>query len=115
MDPASTSIANISTNRSAFSCGKHVGATQTGGNNKLNCFSLWNCRGLKSFTVPSKVPFIQDLLREEDQLFIALTETWLNEHKNAELLINKWLHYFTKIEGERDAEEEGTAEEWLST
>ena len=38
--------------------------------------------------VPSKVPFIQDLLREENQLFIALTETWLNEHKNAELLIN---------------------------
>ena len=31
MDPASTSTANISTNRSAFSCGKHVGATQTRG------------------------------------------------------------------------------------
>ena len=88
MDPASTSMANISTNRSAFSCGKHVGATQTRGNNKLNCFSLWNCRGLKLLTVPSKVPFIQDLLREENQLFIALTETWLNEHKNAELLIS---------------------------
>ena len=88
MDPVSTIMANISTNRSAFSCGKHVCATQTGGNNKLNCFSLWNCRGLKSLTVPSKVPFIQDLLREENQLFIALTETWLNEHKNAELLIN---------------------------
>ena len=69
------SMANISTNRSAISCGKH-------------CFSLWNCRGLKPLTVPSKVPFIQDLLRVENQLFIALTETWLNEHKNAELLIN---------------------------
>ena len=54
----------------------------------MNCFSLWNCRGLKPLTVPSKVPFIQDLLREENQLFIALTETWLNEHKNAEMLIN---------------------------
>ena len=73
MDPASTSMANISTNRSAFSCGKHVSATQTGGggDNKLNCFSLWNCRGLKPLTVLSKVPFIQDLLREENQLFIA--------------------------------------------
>ena len=69
MDPVSTIMANISTNRSAFSCGKHVGATQTGGNNKLNCFSLWNCRGLKSLTVPSKVPFIQDLLRGKSTFY----------------------------------------------
>ena len=88
MNPASTSMANISTNRSAFSCGKHVSATQTGGNNALNCFSLWNCRGLKPLTVPSKVPFIQNLLREENLLFVALTEIWLNEHKNVELLID---------------------------
>ena len=81
LDPANTIMANMSTNRSAFSCGKHVGATQTGGNNKLNCFSVWNCRRLKPLTVPSKVPFIQDLLREENQLFIALTETWLNDIK----------------------------------
>ena len=54
----------------------------------LNCFCLWNCRGLKPRTVPSKVPYIQDLVREQNQLFIALTETWLREHTDAELTIS---------------------------
>ena len=81
----------------------------------MNCFSLWNCRGLKPLTVPSKVPFIQDLLREENQLFIALTETWLNGHKNAELLINDYTLFRQDRRRERDAEEEGIVEEWLFT
>ena len=56
----------------------------------LNCFSIWNCRGLKPRTVPSKVPYIQDLAKDENQLFIALTETWLREHRNAELKIENY-------------------------
>ncbi len=31
------------------------------------------------------MPFIQDLLHADDQLFIALSETWLRDHKDAEL------------------------------
>lgn len=46
-----------------------------------------NIQGLKPRTVPSKVPFIQDLLTENNQLFIALSETWLAEHRDAELNI----------------------------
>ena len=53
----------------------------------LNCFSIWNCRGLKPRTVPSKVPYIQDLVRDQNQLFMALTETWLCEHVDAELTV----------------------------
>ena len=39
-------------------------------------------------TKPSKVPFIKDLLTEKNQLFIALTETWLKTHTQAELEID---------------------------
>ena len=42
---------------------------------------------MKPRTIPSKVPYIQDLLREKDQLFIALTETWLAEHIDAEMAV----------------------------
>ena len=31
------------------------------------------------------MPYIQDLVREQDQLFIVLTETWLRDHSDAEL------------------------------
>lgn len=54
----------------------------------LNSFTLWNCRGLKPRTVPSKVPYIQDLVRDKNQLFMALTETWLAGHTDAELSID---------------------------
>ena len=74
----------LSTLRSESS-GTNVHANQTGKLNPINCFSLWNCRGLKPRTVPSKVPYIQDLVREQDQLFIVLTETWLRDHSDAEL------------------------------
>ena len=44
-------------------------------------------QGLKPRTVPTKVPFVQDLLKDRNQLFMALTETWLREHNNAELQV----------------------------
>jgi len=37
--------------------------------------------------VPSKVPYIHDTLHDQDQLFFALTETWLNEEYDAEINI----------------------------
>ena len=57
------------------------------GNIPINTFSLFNVQGLKPRTVPTKVPFIQDLLLNSNQLFIALTETWLRDHLDAELKI----------------------------
>ena len=44
-------------------------------------------QGLKPRTVPTKVPFVQDLLKDRNQLFMALTETWLREHNDAELQV----------------------------
>ena len=54
----------------------------------LAYFTLANIRGLKPRTVPSKVSFIQDLLQHNCQLFAALTETWLQEHLDAEISID---------------------------
>ena len=34
------------------------------------------------------MPYIQDLVRDQNQLFMALTETWLREHTDAELKID---------------------------
>ena len=45
-------------------------------------------QGLKPRTVPTKVPFVQDLLKDRNQLFMALTETWLREHNDAELQVD---------------------------
>ena len=47
-----------------------------------------NIQGLKPRTTPTKVPFIQDLLINDRLLFIALTETWLREHLDAEVNVN---------------------------
>ena len=33
------------------------------------------------------MPYIQDLVRDQNQLFMALTETWLSEHVDAELTV----------------------------
>lgn len=54
----------------------------------MTSFSIFNVQGLKPRTVPTKVPFIQDLLQYSNQLFIALTETWLREHLDAELNVD---------------------------
>ena len=51
----------------------------------LTNIALLNIQGLKPRTIPSKVPFIQDLLIDDKLLFIALTETWLRDHLDAEV------------------------------
>ena len=56
-------------------------------NQPLNYFTIFNVQGLKPKTVPSTIPFISDLLHFDNQLFIGLTETWLNNHTDAELSI----------------------------
>ena len=43
--------------------------------------------------VPTKVPFIGDELHHSNQLFYALTETWLNEQKDAEIHIEGYQIY----------------------
>ena len=53
----------------------------------IETFTILNIRGLKPQTVPSKVPYIQDLLQHRKQLFMALTETWLKDHLDAELAV----------------------------
>ena len=35
-----------------------------------------NIQGLKPNTVQSKVPFVENILKESNQFFIGLTETW---------------------------------------
>lgn len=62
-------------------------------NHALSTFSLLNIAGLKPQTKQSKVPFIQDILRDKNQLFISLTETWLKKHTQAELSIDGYKLY----------------------
>ena len=52
-------------------------------------------------TVPTKVPFIQDILQQTNQLFIALTETWLRDHLNAELKIEGYSLFRSDRERQR--------------
>ena len=51
---------------------------------------MLNIRGLKPRTVPSKVPYIGDLLTHTNQLFFALTETWLKDQLDAEIKIDEY-------------------------
>ena len=51
-----------------------------------------NIRGLLPQTVPSKVPYIKDLLDQSSPAAFALTETWLNEsHLDAETHIEGYV------------------------
>ena len=54
----------------------------------LATFSVFNVQGLKPRTVPSKVSFLKDLMHQGNQLFIALSETWLRDHRDAEVAID---------------------------
>ena len=56
----------------------------------LSSYSVFNVHGLKPSTLPSKVPYIGDMLHDKQQLFIALTETWLAKHKDAEISIDNY-------------------------
>ena len=53
----------------------------------MNTLSLFNIQGLQPQTVQSSVPLVNDILKDKNQLFIVLTETWLYNHKEAELEI----------------------------
>lgn len=53
----------------------------------MSFYLFVNIQGLHPKTVPSKVPFINDLLYEKKQIFIGLSETWLQDHKDAEISI----------------------------
>ena len=50
-----------------------------------------NIQGLAPQTVQSKVPFITDIIQK--QLFFGLSETWLKDHKDAELDIDGYTLY----------------------
>ena len=47
-----------------------------------------NIQGLAPQTKQSKVAFIQDTIVQTNQIFMGLSETWLNNHKEAELYID---------------------------
>ena len=49
---------------------------------------MFNIQGLIPKTLISKVPLVRDILYEKKSLFMALTETWLHDHKEAEMLID---------------------------
>lgn len=60
----------------------------------MNKISLLNIRGLIPKTVPTKVPYIKNLLFDEGQLAFALTETWLtDDHNDAECYIPDYTLY----------------------
>ena len=44
-------------------------------------------------TVPTKVPFIKDILHHTNQMFVILTETWLREQKDAEIAIEGYVSF----------------------
>lgn len=53
-----------------------------------------NIRGLIPKTVPTKVPYIKNLLFDDSQLAFALTETWLtDDHNDAECYIPDYTLY----------------------
>ena len=51
----------------------------------LSSFSFFNVQGYIPQTKQSKVNYIHDHLLDGNKLFIGLSETWLNEHLDAEL------------------------------
>lgn len=56
--------------------------------NSINYFTFMNIQGLKPETVPSKIPFLSDILDNKNQLFIGLSETWIHNHLEGELQID---------------------------
>ena len=49
---------------------------------------MFNVRGLKPLSTPSKVGTICDLLHDQSQVFMAISETWLADHLDAEINID---------------------------
>ncbi len=48
---------------------------------------MFNIRGYVPRSIPSKVPFVKDLIASSNHIMFALTETWLEGHKDAEVYI----------------------------
>ena len=46
----------------------------------LNSYGVFNVQGLCPQTKPSKVPYIKDILSDQEHVFFALTETWLDDN-----------------------------------
>ena len=65
----------------------HVHAGGSHGHGSLNYFTVWNELGLNTRTVPTKVPVVQDILKDHNKLLIPLTETSLRERNEAELQV----------------------------
>ena len=51
---------------------------------------MFNVKGLRLQTVQSSVPFVKDRLVQENQLFMALLETWLHNHTDGEVHIARY-------------------------
>ena len=62
---------------------------------------MLNVAGLKTQTTPSKVPFIESLLKDKNEIFMALTETWLKGHTQAELNIEGYKLYRADRKGRK--------------
>ena len=82
----------LSTNPTSTTAG-HTTSGSISGNNILTKISLMNNRGLIPRTLPTKVPYIANLLCDEAQLAFALTETWLADHSDAETQITGYTMY----------------------
>ena len=81
-------------------------------NDVLTTFSVFNIRGLKPRLTPSKVGTISDLLYDSSQLFMALSETWLSEHHDAEIRIQGYSLFCqdrTQTKGKRGRNSAGVA------
>ena len=60
----------------------------------LKKYCQLNVQGLITSKQPQeKVEMLRDLMNEERPLFLALTETWLHEHKEAEVHIDDYTLY----------------------
>ena len=67
----------------------------------LSSFSVLNIAGLKPQTVQSKVPYVEALLKDKNQLFFGLTETWLKGHTMAEVEISGYKIYRADRKGRK--------------
>ena len=52
---------------------------------------MFNISGYVPRSIPSKVPFVKDLIASSNHIMFALTETWLEGHKDAEVYIPNYL------------------------
>ena len=65
-----------------------------------------NIQGLAPKTVKSKVSYIGEILLQKDQLFIGLSETWLNSSLDSEISIPGYILHFAVIQTNSEIQEE---------